>query len=266
MKHFRTSALYAGLAAFAISSSALLTGCGSTSVPTVTPQALNEAAAKDTASDSTASGSTITVSGSGHVSVVPDMAEISFGIITEDTDVKKAQEQNSVEAQKVIDKLKELGIAEKSIKTTGYDVTPQYNYDYDSYDISGIVGYTVNTQLSVSDLKIEDSSTIISQCVKAGINTMNGISFKCSNYDEAYNKALADAIKHAEKKAQAIADASGKTLAEVKSIDEGYQDISLQYTNMYPDSLESSMAKADAAILPGESDIQASVTITYTLQ
>ncbi|ETP72508.1 hypothetical protein UYO_1437 [Lachnospiraceae bacterium JC7] len=264
MKNLRTSAFYAGLAAFTIITSAVLTGCGSTSIPAVSIQAQTEATLQEDTSDSTVSDGTISVSATGQVYVVPDMAEISFGITTENSDVKKAQEINSKDTQKVIDKLKELGIDEKSIKTSGYDVYPQY--DYDTYGEERIVGYNVNTMLTVKDLKTEESGNVISQCVDAGINTMSGISFSCSNYDEAYNEALAKAVKKAEEKAQALADASGKTLGEVIYIEEGYQDCSLQYTNMYMNDLESSVAKADATILPGESDIQASVTIAYSVR
>lgn len=209
------------------------------------------------------SDNSVTVSATGKVTSVPDMAEISFGISTEDTDAKSAQKQNSKEAKKVIEKLKELGVSENSIETSYYDIYPQYDYDEDGG--SRIVGYNVDTILTVSDLKIDEAGNVISECVEAGINNMNDISYFCSTYDDDYNEALKEAVKEARKKAEILATASGKTLGEVKYITEGYQDTSYQYSNTKSVSLEAAAEGADAVILPGETDIEANVIITYAM-
>jgi uncharacterized protein YggE len=190
------------------------------------------------------------------------MATITFSITTEGKDVKTAQDKNSQDANKVIEKLKELGVEEKSIKTSNYNIYPQY--DYDAQAGNRISGYTVDTTLTVSDIKIEDSGNVISQCVDAGINSMNNISYFCSSYDDAYNEALKEAIANADTKAQALAEASGKKIVEIKNISEGYQNTSLQYRSgsVMKNSLE---AASDAVIMPGESDIAANVTVTYIM-
>ncbi|MBO6308927.1 MAG: SIMPL domain-containing protein [Oribacterium sp.] len=267
MRKFRTT-FYAGLAALTLTS-AFLTGCGETSVPVAavpSSDTANVSVAEENNSkaslSTTENEATVTVSSVGKVTVIPDMAEISFGIDTEDADVKIAQSRNSSEAQKVVDKLKELGIDEKSIKTTYYDIYPQY--DYDDYGDSRITGYNVSTTLTVSDIKVSDAGNIISQCVDAGVNNMNGISYSYSAYDDVYGEALTEAIKEAGEKAEIIAAASGKSLGRIISITEGYQDSYLQYRDsksVYSNSVE----EADAVIMPGESDVEANVTIVYAL-
>lgn len=298
MRKFRTT-VYAGLAAVTLVS-ALLTGCGEQSVPVAVTPSVKEAnvtTAQDNSTESvsaneesttvsaetvevsnteaaaeTKSGNTetasqsdnsVTVSATGKVTSVPDMAEISFGINTEDKDVKTAQNRNSRETQKVLEKLKELGVSEKSIKTSYYDIYAQY--DYDEEGGSRIVGYNVDTVLTVSDLKISDAGNIISECVEAGINNMNDISYFCSTYDDDYNEALKEAVKEARKKAEILAEASGKTLGDVMYITEGYQDTSYEYRNTKSVSLEAAAEGADAVILPGETDIEANVMVTYAL-
>lgn len=264
MRKFKTT-VFAGLAALTLTS-ALLTGCGDQSVPVAAGQSKDIANVSAPENGSqinvTENGNTVTVSAVGKVSVVPDMAEISFGISTEDTDVKSAQSKNSQDTQKVIDKLKELGIDESSIKTSYYDIYPQYDYDADGGN--QISGYNVSTTLTVSDLKISDAGNIISQCVDAGINNMNNISYFCSTYDDAYNEALTEAVKAADKKAEILAEASGKTLGGTKSITEGYQNTTYEYRNTKSASFEAA-AGTDAVIMPGETDVEANVTITYTL-
>ncbi|WP_051671550.1 SIMPL domain-containing protein [Oribacterium sp. P6A1] len=254
MKNIKKSTLCIGITAL-ILSSALLTGCQTNEIPAISPQT------QSIPSDSSASN-TITVSASGKVTAIPDMAEITFSITTEEKDVKSAQDKNSREARQVIDKLKELGVDEKSIKTSNYDIYPQY--DYDEEVGNRIVGYTVDTTLTVSDLKIEDAGNVISRCVEAGINSMNNITYSCSSYDDAYNEALKEAVANADIKARALAEASGKKIIEIKNITEGYQDYSLQYRSQSV-MKNSPEAASDAVIMPGESDIEANVTVTYSI-
>ena len=255
MKKYRTTSQCIGIATL-ILSTLLLTGCQSNEIPSIPVQT------QLTSSSSASTDNTITVSASGKVTAVPDMAAITFSITTEDKDVKTAQDKNSQDANKVVEKLKELGVDKKSIKTSNYNIYPQY--DYDAQVGNRISGYTVDTTLTVSDIKIEDAGNVISQCVDAGINSMNNISYFCSSYDDAYNEALKEAIANADTKAQALAEVSGKKIVEIKNISEGYQNTSLQYRSgsVMKNSLE---AASDAVIMPGESDIVANVTVTYIM-
>ncbi|WP_029200640.1 SIMPL domain-containing protein [Oribacterium sp. NK2B42] len=254
MKNYRTKSFCVGLTTL-VMSSALLIGCQGNEIPSIPIET-------QLTSSSAQADNIITVSASGKVTAVPDMAEITFSITTEDKDVKSAQNKNSQDADKVIDKLKELGVDEKSIKTSNYNIYPQYDYDAEAGN--RISGYTVDTTLTVSDIKITDAGNVISRCVDAGINSMNNISYFCSGYDDAYNEALKEAVANADVKAQALAEASGKKIVEIKNIAEGYENTSLQYRSgsIMKNSLE---AAADAVIMPGESDIEANVTVTYIM-
>ena len=178
MRKYRTITLCIGLATL-ITSTSLLTGCQSNEIPSI-PSLQTQFTTSSVSTDNT-----ITVSASGKVTAVPDMAMITFSITTEGKDVKTAQDKNSQDANKVVEKLKELGVEEKSIKTSNYNIYTQY--DYDAQAGNRISGYTVDTTMTVSDIKIEDAGNVISQCVDAGINSMNNISYFCSSYDDAYN-------------------------------------------------------------------------------
>lgn len=257
MRKNRKSVVIAGLTAATIITASMLSGCGTTSVPAGAIQTEGTVEVSSTAK----SDSTVEVSSIGKITVIPDMAELTFGIDTEDTDVEYAQEKNSRETEKVIEKLKDLGVDERSIKTSGYDIYSQYDYDDDGE--SRVSGYTVSTMLTVSDIKVEDAGHIISQCVKAGINSMNGISYSCSGYDEAYKEALAKAVKAASEKAEVLAEASGKKLGDVVTIVEGYQNTDLEYRYLDAEALKNSYETADAVIMPGESDVEADITVTY---
>ena len=204
---------------------------------------------------------TITVSASKSVKVVPDMAQFAFGVTNTDKDAAKAQKANTKAINDVISKLKKLGVDEKSITTSNYSMYPQYDYSNNKQELTG---YQVRTTLTVRDQTIEDAGNIIAQCVDAGINDIDYINFLCSGYDDAYQEALAEAVKATQAKAEAMAKAAGKKLGDVITITEGYQDTSSSYTNRASGS--TMMAAEDLSFMAGESEISANVTVTYEIR
>ena len=63
---------------------------------------------------------TITVQGTGKVTVKPDIAVTTMGVISSAKTVAEAQQKNTEIMNKLIEKVKALGIEEKDIQTTNY--------------------------------------------------------------------------------------------------------------------------------------------------
>ncbi|MBQ6474851.1 MAG: SIMPL domain-containing protein [Clostridia bacterium] len=210
---------------------------------------------------------TVTVSASGTVQLTPDMATVTFGVTTRENTAQEAQDKNSRTVQQVTDVLKEKGVAEESIRTSYYNMYPQYEYYADGERV--LTGYAVSTTLTVSDQKIENVGKLLGDCVAAGVNSIDSVTFLCSGYDEAYEQALAQAMDAAHVKAQALAKAAGKTLDGAAQITEGWQDMSAKYRNdttQYSIEADAVEAAGAAAFLPGETQITANVTVTYGMR
>lgn len=210
-----------------------------------------------------ASADTVTVSGSYTVYVAPDKAELHLAVNTKDSTAAAAQEKNTKEVDAVFKKLKELGVKEKSIITSAYNIYQEYDYEKDKP-----AGYNVSTSLTIKDVEIDQAGTLLSEAVAAGVNEVQYISYSCSSYDEEYEKALTDAVAAAKKKAEVLAKAAERTLGGVQSIAEGYQDTSARYVNKSIAYEEAAMDTAAAAVSlnPGDSEITANVTVTYYLE
>lgn len=210
----------------------------------------------------------ITVSASSTVRLVPDKATVSFGVTTQETTAEEAQSKNSEAVKNVMDVLTGRGIEEKSIRTNYYNMYPQY--DWSDNGEQWIIGYVVTTSMSVQDQDIEDLGKLISACVAAGINNVENVSFLCSGYDEAYRQALAQAVEASRSKAETLAAAAGKKLGEPVTITEGWQDTSARYgraANTPTFSVEeAAMDSAGPILQPGETEINANVTVTYRMQ
>ena len=209
---------------------------------------------------------TVSVSAECSVKIVPDIAEISLSITDTGETAAAVQEQNTQKLNAVLEALKQMGVDENCIRTSGYNIYP--NYDYQEYQ--KITGYTVTVFLKISGQKIEDTGKIINVCVSQGINGIDGISYSCSGYQEAYQEALTKAVEEARATAETIAAASGKSLGDVIEVTEGYQDT----TYRYDDALDAKRtgeaaeeylmdAGTDVPMMPGEAVITASVTASW---
>lgn len=67
-----------------------------------------------------------TADGTGEESAVPDSATVYLGITSQGTTVTEAQNKANELSDKIIESMKDQGIAEKDIKTTNYSVNPNY--------------------------------------------------------------------------------------------------------------------------------------------
>lgn len=227
------------------------------------------AAATNVHAGETENTDTVTVSGTHTLMITPDKAELHFGVTTTDKTAKKAQEENSKQVDEIIDRLEELGVKEKNIATNGYNIYPNYSYDEENEE-EKIEGYTASTSLTVKDVKIDNAGIFISEAVAAGVTEVQYISYTCSNYDEEYENALTGAMEAAEKKAEVLAKAAGRTIGTVANITEGWQDTSARYINDYKMAemaeTEEAIDSTGVTIMPEDSEITANVTVTYYLK
>lgn len=206
---------------------------------------------------------TVTVTQKNTTTIAPDTASVIVGVQTEAESAAEAQKKNQEQSADVTDAVKKLGIEAKNIRTTGYDIFPSYNSSGND-----VTGYRVTTSLEISDLSIEQAGTVLSESIKAGANTVDGVRFTSSQYDDQYQAALQQAVSDSRKKAEVIATAAGQKLGHVLSVAEGYQDDSARYNGLSYATAEASLDKAAGAVglEPGELTITAEVTVVYEMQ
>ena len=206
---------------------------------------------------------TLTVTANSSVKAAPDLADLDLTISSYGADLKSTQSENTEISGKVIAKLKELGVDEKNLQTSSYNIYPQYNYD--NPNETSISGYNVYNTITVSSIALKDCGSFIEACTAAGANEINNITYHISNYDEVYTEAMGKALADANAKAESLAKASGKTLGDIQSITENGQGSNLRYTGMQA-NLESSKAAGEFNVMPGMSDVVADITVTYYLK
>lgn len=207
---------------------------------------------------------TVSFAGQGKVLAKPDVAIINFSILTESATSKVAQDENSKKSNAVADFLANQDIDEKDIKTTGYNIYPQYDY---TSGRSVLRGYQVNqtTEVKVRDLKKVDD--ILAGVVTAGANQVNQFQLTIDKPDELKEQARQEAIKDAQAKAQVLEDQLDIDLGRIVNFSEGsdgYVPRPMYETSAKAVGMGGGGAVPDISV--GENEIVVSVTITYQIK
>jgi hypothetical protein len=163
------------------------------------------------------SSRSMSVTGSGQISLVPDIASISIGVRTEAEEVTDALSGNSEQANDISSILQDYEVAEEDVQTSNFNVYPSERYDPMTGKVTShyfVVENTVN--VTVRDLS--KLGEILSAVVGAGANSIYGINFDIEDRESTIDQARELAIQDAKTKAQAIADAAGVELGDLLNI------------------------------------------------
>jgi len=204
---------------------------------------------------------TITVSNTGEIYAKPDLGITSFSVKTEKKTVAQAMTENTEKMNKVIDSMKDLGIEEKDLKTTTFNIYPRYNYLETGIRI--LAGYEITQSLQVKIRDLDKIGQIIQDATDAGANQIGNLSFVIDNEDEFKKQAREEAINKAKAKAKELADQLGVNLVRIVDFYESGQ------TPVFYDNYAMKEAIGAGGGTPqietGENKIEISVSITYEI-
>ncbi len=220
-----------------------------------------------------ATTNTVSFSGEGKISAVPDIATISATVLTQAADTKVAQDDNAKKSNAVTDFLKKQGIADKDIKTSGYNIYPQYSYPRPC-PLNSTFPCVENQQQITSyqviqsfDIKVRDLTkigTLLSGLVSAGANQVNNLGLQIENPDALKSQARQLAIDDAKKKATELESQVGIRLGRIVNFSENTGGYYPQPMAFEAKGLGGGAAAPD--ISPGQNDITVDVSITYQIK
>ncbi len=209
-----------------------------------------------------ATTNTVSFSGEGKVVAKPDIAKVQLSIVTEALMSKAAQDDNSKKSKTITDYLKKQNIEDKDIKTTGYNIYPQYKYrQYGGQP--QITGYQVNQSIEIKIHNLDNASNILDGVVTAGANQVNGLSFEIDKPDVLKAEARAKAIADAKMKAGELESQVGISLGKIVNFSEN--------TGGYPahymlEAKSANQGGGGPSVPAGENEITVDVTLTYQIR
>jgi hypothetical protein len=206
----------------------------------------------------------IWVSGEGKVPVTPDLAILSLGIEAQAASVADAQTQAAEAMDKVMDALKDNGLADKDIQTQHFSISPVTRWD-DEEQKEVVLGYRVSNIVTAKIRDMDKVGETIDAVAAAGgdLTRINGISFTVDDpsayYDEAREKAVADA----KAKAEQLAKLAGVTLGKPTYISEFSEYVPPVPAPIYYKG--GAEAALSTPISPGEVEVSLSVQLVYSI-
>ena len=201
----------------------------------------------------------ISVHGTGRVTMKPDTATFSVGIEATAKKAGAAMDEASTKMAAIIAALKKAGVADADLTTTQISLNP--TYDYNNGNSKPILtGYSATQTLNVKARALGTAGSLIDASVDAGANNVGGISFTVDDPTEATDKARTAAVEDARRKAEALAKAAGITLGKVIRITETGGNM--------PPPIFYERGAADAAatpVQPGTTELSVDVQVEFAI-
>ncbi|NVK57163.1 MAG: SIMPL domain-containing protein [Alteromonadaceae bacterium] len=205
-----------------------------------------------------ANPNTLQVSGQGSVAQAPDAYTVTLLIEERGPLVSKLNEQANAKLESVVKFLLSTGIEKKHIQSMSVNLNPWFEHTGNGREQKGFV---LSRQVSVTSTELASYDTVLDGVMKRGVNNINQFQFIHLNPDKAYQQALIMAVKDAKSRAQILASEVGVDIVGVLSVSEGttqYQPPAAAPMRM--------MKEADSFSLPGESEISASVSVSFAIE
>jgi len=211
---------------------------------------------------------TIYVSAEGKATVSPDIAKVSFSVVSEGPSPEKLQEDNSKKMASAIDFVKSVEVDGKDIKTTNYNLSPRYEYD-ESTRKSYISGYTLTQTALVKVRDLNKVAKVLGGLSELGVNQISSVSFEIDEPDKYLAEARNEAFTKAHEKAREMAKLNGVKIKRVLNFSE-YRGGPV-YPYYYGEALGKggdivSSASYLPPIEPGTEEITVQVNVTYEIQ
>ena len=205
---------------------------------------------------------TITVSGEGEARAAPDEAHLRAGVVTQARKAAEALAANTRAMNQVFATLKQLGIPDKSIQTSGFNVSPQYASDRNGNSTQAISSYQVSNAVEVTVDDLAKLGPALDALVGSGANSLGSMDFTFRDPGPLMAQARAAAMKDAQARAQTYAAAGGFELGPILAVSEGGSETPQPFA---PRPMMR-MAAAPVPVASGENMLSATVNVTFEIR
>lgn len=201
----------------------------------------------------------IVVSGVGHVSVEPDIADLRLGVAVSRPTVQAARAEAATVMAAILVAVDEAGVARRDVQTASVSVQPRY--DYRDGRAPTLTGYELANSLAITVRDLARLADVIDGTLGAGATSMDGLTFRVADPAPAEREARLAAMAQARSRADVLAEAADLRINGVSDIVEG--------TALPPEPRMKGarMLMADAApstpVEGGVVDVAVTVTVTY---
>ena len=211
--------------------------------------------------------STMTLTGTGRATSVPDELSFSLGVAVTRPDLETALDEANRTMARVLDSLTAYGVRRTDVETTGLSMDPVY--DYHPYSEPTIRGYRVSQHANVLVKELRQGGRAVSAAVDAGGNAVrvSDLRLRVGDTDAMMRRARDAAVAEATAKAEQYAAATGQELGAVVTLREISQGPRRLIVHPQAGYLRGAM---DSAAMPlpiraGHEDLRVTVQVVWEI-
>lgn len=203
----------------------------------------------------------IVVTGTGRVSVTPDLADVRLGVAITRPTAAAARTEAATVMTAILAAVADAGVARPDVRTTTLSLQPRY--DYRDGRAPTLTGYELANSAEITVRDLARLGEVIDGALAAGATSMDSLTFRVADPAPAEREARLAAMATARSRADVLAEAAGLTIRGVSDIAEGVAAGS-------PGPLFKGARMAMAAdmatpVEAGSTEIVVSVTVTFAV-
>ncbi len=211
-----------------------------------------------------AAPATISVTGTGAVMLVPDVADLSISARSGAYSATTARSRANARTQQILAAIVRLGVDRGSIQTSGISLertstTPRRH-------LPPRVFYTASNSLSLHLTKVALVGPVVDAATAAGADSIDGPSYSFANPSTGRGQATQAALADARTRADAAAAASGYHITGVQSIDIDPQDATVSPLPLAASApAAAKQAPTPTPTSPGREEVDSTVRVVYVM-
>jgi uncharacterized protein YggE len=206
----------------------------------------------------------IVTTGQAEVKRAPDRAWVDINAESRSKDPKEAQRLNVAAMDAVMAELKKLNLGADAIRTTAYELHPEFDYANGRQTLRG---YVARNSIEVRVDDVARVADVLGAAVGSGATSVGGLRFGLKDRDSAEREALRLAVADARARAEAAAKGAGAEITSIQRIEEQRMTVPEP-----PRPMMRTMGATEALqvsgppVTPGTIEIRSIVTLTMAIK
>lgn len=205
----------------------------------------------------------LVIIGTGTVSAEPEIANVTFGVQLQGEDPAQILDEAARKIDQAIAAAEEVGVSERDIRTTGYNLWAENVHDPESGMPTGEVLYHIVHQVRVRLSELDRVGELLGAVVEAGANTISEVDFSVEDPEGLRDRARQKALESTANRAQQMAEGLGITL--------GPPVLVMETNSGYPvaggiGGAGDRMEAAAPSISPGTFSVSVRVQVVYAIR
>lgn len=207
----------------------------------------------------------IVTSGEAEVKRAADRAWVGINAESRSKSPKEAQRLNTEAMNAVTEKLKSLALGEDAIRTTAFELHPEFDYANGRQTLRG---YVARNSIEVRVDEVTRVGEVLTAAVGSGATSIGGLRFDLKDRNGAEREALRMAVTNARSRAEAAAAGAGMRVERILRIEDHRAPVHEPRPMVMRQAISeaTAMSAPDVPVTAGNITVRSTVTLTVAIR